>query len=245
MSDMSKPIDQDEPFLARWARRKRDAQSQSPQAGSEDVQSPTVAGLDPSPVEAKEVEGEKELDLSTLPKVEELTPESDITAFLDNRVPQLLRNAALSRMWALDPTIRDFIEVAENQWNWNVPGGAPFYEEMLSVPGEVGQAVAQASGEAGRLLAGQTQQAGAGLAQPSVAGDIRLKNQSEDGSGDGDAVAVQDAPGASFDVAEEESSGVAEVLVTEGPESEEHAAVQHSDQPIPVSRKRHGGALPS
>jgi hypothetical protein len=245
MSNMSKPIDHDEPFLARWARRKRDAQSQSPQAGSEDAQSPTVAGLDPSPEGAREVEAEKELDLSKLPKVEELTADSDISAFLDKRVPQLLRNAALGRMWALDPTIRDFIEVAENQWNWNVPGGAPFYEEMLTVPGELGQAVARAGGEAGRLLAGQTQQAGAGLAQPSIADDIRLKNQSEDGGVEGQAVAAQDDPGTPFVVAEVESSGEAKSLVTDQAERDRSAAMQQFDRPIPESRKRHGGALPT
>ena len=74
-----------------------------------------------------------------------------------HRVPRQARaggsaQCRAGRMWTLDPTIRDFIEVAENQWNWNVPGGAPFYEEILTTPGEAMQAVAQA-GARGRQVA--------------------------------------------------------------------------------------------
>jgi hypothetical protein len=36
-----------------------------------------------------------------------------------------LTRAALRRVWASDPAIRDFIGIAENQWDFNDPNGIP------------------------------------------------------------------------------------------------------------------------
>ena len=158
---MSNPPDNDEPFLSRWSRRKRAVErgDAAPadgvaDAASADARDGAVQTGERSGAKGGAGGGEQELDLSTLPKVDDLDQHSDIKAFLDARVPAALRNAALGRMWTLDPTIRDFIEVAENQWNWNVPGGAPFYEpleggaemaeEILSGMGSAVKAVAEA-----------------------------------------------------------------------------------------------------
>lgn len=149
--------DDSEPFLSRWARRKRDAgRPDHPDSAAPGDRSSTNAEAGPladgkgapSPAGAP---AEPPLDLSKLPEVDDLTIESDIAAFMDKRVPAALRNAALGRMWSLDPTIRDFIEVAENQWNWNVPGGAPFYE--LIEPRSAGSTIfADASSSIARSL---------------------------------------------------------------------------------------------
>jgi hypothetical protein len=40
-------------------------------------------------------------------------------------VPADLTRAALRRAWASDPAIRDFIGIAENQWDFNDPNGIP------------------------------------------------------------------------------------------------------------------------
>ena len=125
---MNDPKDNAEPFLSRWSRKKQGAT----RGRTDDVVSESAGG-EANGAAARGTEKEPELDLSKLPKAEDLTAESDITAFLDKRVPAMLRNAALGRMWTLDPTIRDFIEVAENQWNWNIPGGAPFYEPIETI----------------------------------------------------------------------------------------------------------------
>lgn len=93
-----------EPFFSRWSRQKRS-----------DV-SPT------SPPEIVPAE-DPPLDLSKLPKVDELTADSDIAAFMQKGVPEALKQLALRRMWSLDPAIRDFVEVAENQWDFNAQGG--------------------------------------------------------------------------------------------------------------------------
>jgi Protein of unknown function (DUF3306) len=99
-----------EPFLSRWSRQKQQ-QARQPEAKQK------------APVAAKPGEPEPEFDLSKLTKVEDLTAESDITQFLQKGVPEALQKLALRKMWSLDPAIRDFVEVAENQWDFNMPGG--------------------------------------------------------------------------------------------------------------------------
>ncbi|MFL5218102.1 MAG: DUF3306 domain-containing protein, partial [Microvirga sp.] len=65
-------------------------------------------------------------ELAALPKVEEITAASDISGFLRRGVPDALRNAALRRMWTLDPAIRDFVgEARDYAYDWNTPGGVP------------------------------------------------------------------------------------------------------------------------
>ncbi len=99
-------------FLSRWSRRKREAR-QTPA-------SPAAAA--PAP-EEPEITPE---ELAALPKPEEITAETDLAAFFRKGVPELLRNAALRRMWSLDPAIRDFEGPARDYaWDWNVAGGVP------------------------------------------------------------------------------------------------------------------------
>lgn len=241
MSIMSNADDLEEPFLARWARRKRDAQGQPAEARREEpIADPARSGGGPASADVRETAEAPELDLSKLPKVDELTAESDISAFLDKRVPQLLRNAALSRMWSLDPTIRDFIEVAENQWNWNVPGGAPFYEEMLSVPGELGQAVAEVGGEAGRLLTGQSGDGATDHGQLIDKADIRPKDEDRGEVHAAMAAAPQNAPMSELRAADLEGASSHAVF----DESRPNVASQHGSEIAVASRRRHGGALP-
>ena len=143
-------MDEREPFLKRWSRLKREVQVEPSPTVDATHEATEVAPLVPSgdgggPVAASHDDVEP-LDLDKLPKLEELSSETDFRPFLDVRVPTALRNAALQRMWTLDPTIRDFIEVAEYQWNWNVPGGAPGYEATLPPGTDIAKLLAQATG---------------------------------------------------------------------------------------------------
>ncbi|MFX8512285.1 DUF3306 domain-containing protein, partial [Acinetobacter baumannii] len=63
-----------------------------------------------------------EFDPASLPPVESLTPESDLAPFLRPEVPAALRQAALRRLWSLDPTIRDFVGPADYAWDYNAAG---------------------------------------------------------------------------------------------------------------------------
>src|SRR2546430_7330708 len=112
--------DRDKGFLARWSQRKQEAKEpKRDEPDAESVESsgaPTPQGEDVTP----------EFDLSTLPKLEELTASTDITAFLRKGVPEHLRNAALQKSWALDPAIRNYVNPAlEYAYDWNTPGGVP------------------------------------------------------------------------------------------------------------------------
>lgn len=108
-------------FLSRWSRRKLDTRR------SDETQQPQE-NLDPIPdTPADGVEDElSPEEIEALPKIEEITPETDITVFLRKGVPDLLRKAALRRLWSVDPAIRDSVgDARDYAYDWNVPGGVP------------------------------------------------------------------------------------------------------------------------
>lgn len=123
-----------EGFLSRWSRRKQAAREGAPieHAAKPEAAPEPVAPQPEAPEPALAVEPEPEIDLASLPPIEELTVESDVTVFLRKGVPAALRNAALRRAWSLDPSIRDFIGPADYAWDWNTPGGAPGYMADLA-----------------------------------------------------------------------------------------------------------------
>jgi hypothetical protein len=121
----------EEPFLTRWSRRKREA---------EDKTEPENAGSAPAEVRAPPGgQGEPDdkedaapaqpetppVDLSELPSIESITAETDIRAFLAEGVPSHLTRAALRRVWVADPAIRDFVGLSENAWNFTAPETIP------------------------------------------------------------------------------------------------------------------------
>ena len=71
---------------------------------------------------------------------------SDIRAFLQSGVPADLTKAALRRAWTTDPAIRDFIGIAENQWDFTDPTSIPGFGP-LQAGDDIGQLVAQAMGK--------------------------------------------------------------------------------------------------
>ena len=134
----------DKGFLARWSQRKLEAKQPEakPSAPSEtETVESSGSGAPPSEDPAPE------FDLSTLPKLEELTASTDISAFLRKGVPEHLRNAALRKSWALDPAIRNYVSPAlEYAYDWNTPGGVPGGGE-LDAGLDVARMVSQIMGE--------------------------------------------------------------------------------------------------
>ena len=63
--------------------------------------------------------------LETLPAIAAITATTDIRAFLKPGVPDTLKHAALRQAWATDLAIRDFVGIAENQWDFNKPQDIP------------------------------------------------------------------------------------------------------------------------
>jgi hypothetical protein len=116
---------EDTGFLSRWSQRKQEAKQPEPKPDEPVAE----AGSPPQPV--AETEPEPEFDLSSLPKLEEITGTTDITGFLRTGVPEQLRNAALRQSWALDPAIRNYVNPAlEYAYDWNTPGGVPGSSEI-------------------------------------------------------------------------------------------------------------------
>jgi hypothetical protein len=111
-------------FLTRWSQRKQEAKQPESKPDAPGV----AADAPPPDVKA---DAEPEFDLSSLPKLDELTGSTDITAFLRKGVPEHLRNEALRKSWALDPAIRNYVNPAlEYAYDWNTPGGVPGSGEL-------------------------------------------------------------------------------------------------------------------
>jgi hypothetical protein len=134
----------DENFLARWSRRKRGAALDArDQRTPEDAARATASGT--SPAACLPNETQPPFDLASLPTIESLGAGSDIRGFLSAGVPAALTRAALRRAWSADPTIRDFIGLSENAWDFNAPGGVPGFGSITAE--EVQRLVATLTGE--------------------------------------------------------------------------------------------------
>jgi Protein of unknown function (DUF3306) len=124
----------DENVFARWSRRKQAARK------TEAVRQDEAADAAASPIgEADPLRSDQQLlaaetgDIEPpkpLPSLDELTAQSDLTAFLREGVPEFLKNAALRKMWSLDPAIRDHVGLAECSWDFNQPGSVPGFGPM-------------------------------------------------------------------------------------------------------------------
>ena len=108
----------DSNVFLRWARLKQ----ASKRADVEADQADATQAAEPS---AGDVASERPFDLTSLPSIESIAAHTDIAAFLNTGVPAELTRAALRRAWATDPAIRDFIGIAENQWDFNDPNAIP------------------------------------------------------------------------------------------------------------------------
>jgi hypothetical protein len=89
-------------------------------------------------------------DPTSLPSIDSITADTDVVAFLKSGVPTALTRAALRRAWTSDPATRDFIGIADNQWDFNDPNGisgfgrldaaesgVAFLAQLSSTPGEM------------------------------------------------------------------------------------------------------------
>ena len=116
-------------FIRRWARLKRSSDSAH--------ETETVSAKVEAPTALPQAEGlpDQPFDPASLPSLESITADTDIGAFLQSGVPAELTRAALRRTWASDPAIRDFIGIAENQWDFNDPDGIPGFGPLPSTNG--------------------------------------------------------------------------------------------------------------
>ncbi len=107
-----------EGFLSRWSRLKRETS----RANGDPAIEPSAHESSPNSAKASPPHA---VDLASLPPVESIGPGTDIRAFLQAGVPAELVRAALRSAWSTDPQIREFIEIADNQWDFNAEDGIP------------------------------------------------------------------------------------------------------------------------
>jgi hypothetical protein len=97
-----------ETFLSRWLRLKGQSEGAS------------------SPID---MPSRAPFDLASLPPLHSIVADTDIQQFMHEAVPEELTRAALRSAWTADPAVRDFVGIAENQWDFNdhtsMPGFGP------------------------------------------------------------------------------------------------------------------------
>ena len=117
-----------EDFLSRWARLKRESAAQ-PSAQPAPGSDPAIPTTDSAPLPL-EPGAAPAIDLAKLPGIESISAESSVAVFLQAGVPEDVTRAALRSAWVTDPTIRDFVGIAENQWDFNAEGAIAGFSSL-------------------------------------------------------------------------------------------------------------------
>jgi TorA maturation chaperone TorD len=141
-----------ENIMSRWSRMKRESDKTVRTEGSSSRHKPNEAEAEDlnqatAATPPADSPASPPFDLASLPPLQSITASTDIRSFLGSSVPVELTRAALRRAWTTDPAIRDFIGIAENQWDFNDPTAMPGFGPLRAedVPdlagfGETGQA---------------------------------------------------------------------------------------------------------
>jgi uncharacterized protein DUF3306 len=141
-----------EDFLTRWSRRKHDAveteQAEGTPGKREVVPENAVPENETPFVEGSEGDKSSEpvFDLKSLPPIESITAATDIRPFLAPGVPVHVARAALRRAWSADPRIRDFVGLADYDWDYHTPGSAAGFGP-LEMTDELRRMVARIMGD--------------------------------------------------------------------------------------------------
>jgi hypothetical protein len=186
-------------FLNRWSRRKQEAgerkdkDKDKDEAGKAPADSPPESEAGAS-VPAPDAPPTPKFDLESLPPIESINADTDITAFMQAGVPEALKRAALRRVWTADPAIRDFVGLNENFWDAAGPDGIAGFgdldpnfdvKRMLSeLFGEVPRQDASSDADAGRVanssaLPVSNQSEAAGIPPSDVASVADLSQRNE------------------------------------------------------------------
>jgi hypothetical protein len=237
-----------ETFISRWSRRKqavRTAPSEEalePGAEPERVEAHEPIASEQEPASGPVPEAELSADeIAALPSVEELTAETDISVFLRRGVPVPLRNAALRRMWSLDPKIRDFVgDAREYAYDWNIPGGVPGYgplpmtDEIARMAAEIVRGETSGPEDKASKNCEQLSFIGpdAGTPSPAVPHDNAAQTRNEE---------------APCDTAHGADPSSSAEKIDESPQTDDSAVREQTDRADPLvgpTPRRHGGAIP-
>jgi hypothetical protein len=247
-----------EGFLSRWSRKKREAEKESahtpahPRAGgnpdeesmdsrfreNERKEEAAASRQGSARESAGDPQQEPEFDLSHLPSLDDITAETDIRPFLARGVPASLRQAALRRMWVADPKIRDFIGIAENQWDFTVQGATPGFD-LAPPTGDIARLVADMFSPKSPDESVEQRERAADASRQAV-GEPNEKTASDHISVNAEEAPRRDAN------ATEQSEAVRRTDVADAGTSvtatQQDAAPP--DDASPAVRRSHGGAMP-
>ena len=224
---------QDKSFLARWSQRKQEAKQPD-----RDVPA-AEANVAPAPVAEGDVP--QEFDLSSLPKLEEITSTTDITAFLRKGVPEHLRNAALRKSWALDPAIRNYVNPAlDYAYDWNTPGGVPGSSE-IGAGMDVARLVSQIMGSVDSMTEPSTSADETGSETASAAGQSQEDHAKPDLTPDLPTQALRLGNEAASIAQEPANSGEGVCIESGQARDSDKSGPVAPQQPV----RRHGSAKPT
>ena len=232
-------MSEQEPFLARWARRKREvAKEEAPEALAPDAaQQSDAANADKPPSEPEP----PAFDPATLPSIDSINALSDVRAFLQKGVPADLTRAALRRVWTADPAIRDFVGLAENAWDFTDPNAMPGFGPL------------EASDEVRRMIAEVVDQIGQAAKPVGPATTEGSVEEAENSNHSNEIIADDSGESTPQErlAAEEAKQNPAQVLGGQVllQSDREDIAMQHDlteeqEKPKQFTRRTHGGALP-
>jgi len=224
-----------ESFITRWSRRKREAESDESPASTNPADAETGGGEAGAAEAAAAAPADAEpVDIESLPPIESITAETDIRAFLRAGVPAALKQAALRRAWAADPAIRDFVGLADYDWDFNAPNSMPGFGPL------------------------QPTDALRKLVSDSMTGAKRMAEETPPAEGAKDRAAAErraDQPGRADDAQESEPSTGAKAAQTAKAPADDFAEApqvkdgeENMNDKVDIKkradRRGHGGALP-
>lgn len=156
---MSKPENSErENFLTRWSSRKLANRAsparQDTHSGRERRDAKGTSENDSLAKTSKDGDAQDNppFDVAQLPPLDSIGADTDIAAFLHRGVPPDLTRAALRRAWISDPTIKDFVGLAENGWDFNDPSAMPGFgpisaDEVARLAGKVIEVLPETAAE--------------------------------------------------------------------------------------------------
>lgn len=226
-------------FLSRWSRRKQEAarEAKLPLKEEEavkavadvgDAAAPTQAALAPEAAKPEPV-----FDLSKLPSLDAIGPETDIRLFMQPGVPASLSHAALRRAWSADPAIRDFIGLSENAWDFTKPEAIAGFGPLLPID-DVKRLLSQVLNDESGRPGSQDEPPQSALQQPEMA-DATATSPAQPAINEQNSAAAGLEAGPPCDPA---------LRCTQNDPAPQQEQSTETGSAVP-SRPRHGGALPS
>ncbi len=223
----------DRNFVARWSRLKREAvndedASGRPVVSPKKADEPEAASSTPS--KERPATPDEAFDVSSLPAIDSITANTDIRDFLRAGVPADLTKAALRRAWSEDSAIRDFIGIAENQWDFTDPTTIPGFGPLQATD-NIHDLVAQAMGKLEDRLAQPPEVSQAAAAADGASSSNARVHETH----------IAATEHAQAEVAKSEDVGAIGETEESPPDA---AAPQHESRTVEPTRRKHGRALP-